>query len=156
MRRTSVRSDTAILLVEDDIVDVESVTRALRHNGVTNPLYVARNGEDALAFLRHAGRYAGDNGAPHPGLILLDLNMPVMNGKELLARMKTDQELRRIPVVVLTTSREEGDIIATYDLGVAGYIVKPLDFDTFCEAIGTLDRYWTLCEPVPVTRGRWD
>lgn len=136
-----------ILLVEDDQVDVMTVKRAFREAKITNLLFVVGNGEEALNFLRHGGAYAKpDNPAPRPGIILLDLNMPVMDGIEFLKIVKNDDDLKRIPVVVLTTSTEESDRLKSYDFSVAGYIAKPVDFKKFVEAIRIIDLYWTLSE----------
>lgn len=135
-----------ILLVEDDTVDVMNVRRAFKKQKITNPLYVVTNGAEALDFLRHCGKFADPARAPRPGVILLDLNLPVMNGIEFLREVKHDPQLRLIPVVVLTTSGEERDRIESYQLGVAGYIVKPVDFEKFVNAVTTIDLYWELCE----------
>jgi CheY-like chemotaxis protein len=135
-----------ILLVEDDMVDVKTVRRAFKQSKITNPIYETCNGEEALAFLRREGQYAD---SPRPGLILLDLNMPVMNGIELLHIIKADESLRRIPVIVLTTSKDENDLVRTYNLSVAGYIIKPVDFPQFIEVIKAINLYWSLSELVP-------
>ena len=135
-----------ILLVEDDPVDVMSVQRAFEQNQVTNSLYVVGNGEEALAFLRHKGQYSDPVAAPSPRLILLDLKMPRMGGLELLNIIKRDPDLRRIPVVVLTSSDEESDIQQSFESGVAGYIRKPVTFEKFAQAIKVFDLYWTLSE----------
>ncbi|MHB1091884.1 response regulator [Thiobacillus sp.] len=129
----------AILLVEDDEVDAMTVRRALKELHVGNPLVRAENGEEALAYLRKPGEAM-------PCLILLDLNMPVMGGIEFLQLVKYDAALRRIPVVVLTTSDEQQDKVASFDLGVAGYIRKPVDYKQFVEAVRAIDAYWTLSE----------
>ncbi|MCG6911611.1 MAG: response regulator [Deltaproteobacteria bacterium] len=126
-----------ILLIEDDRVDYITVARALREVGDRNDLVNAKNGEEALAFLK-----APEN--KKPCVILLDINMPRMNGIEFLRVVKNDPDLRRIPVVVLTTSRAEQDIEASFDLGVAGYMVKPLDYREFIEMVITVARYWRL------------
>jgi len=128
--------DKTILLVDDDIVDVKTTLRALQQHDVPNPLCVVHNGAEALAYLRREGEYAD---AEQPAVILLDLNMPVMNGIEFLHAMKSDERLKDIPVVVLTTSREESDLTASQELGAAGYIVKPLEFGTFLDAIRAVD-----------------
>lgn len=128
-----------ILLVEDDQVDAMTVQRALREIKVTNPLPHVGNGEEAVAYLRNPQNVK-------PGIILLDLNMPRMNGIEFLRVVKRDPELRRIPVVVLTTSKEEQDRVNSFDLGVAGYMLKPVDYRQFVEVIRTIDAYWTLSE----------
>jgi CheY-like chemotaxis protein len=133
------RSKKPILLVEDDSVDAMTVKRALRDINVTNPLVVATDGEEALEFLR-------DGRDEKPGIILLDLNMPKMNGIELLRVVKQDDSLKRIPVVVLTTSREDQDRIQSFSLSVAGYMVKPVDYLKFVEVVRTIDLYWTLSE----------
>jgi CheY-like chemotaxis protein len=129
----------SILLVEDDAVDVMTVKRALRDINVTNPLAVASNGEEALEYLR-----SGKN--EMPGIILLDLNMPRMNGIEFLRIDKQDAELKRIPVVVLTTSKEEQGKVESFNLGVAGYMIKPVDYMQFVETMRTIHVYWTLSE----------
>ena len=133
------RNLAPLLLVEDDLVDVMTVKRALRDLNVTNPLRVVHNGEEALAHLRLSGQSL-------PGLILLDLNMPRMNGIEFLEVIKHDEHLRRIPVVVLTTSKEEQDRVNSFNLSVAGYMVKPVDYRQFVEVIRTIQLYWTLSE----------
>lgn len=138
--------DFPILLVEDDDVDVENVTRAFRENKIDNPLYVARHGEEALHLLRD-GLPEGDAPAPfRPGLILLDINMPIMNGIELLGHLKRDPELCAIPVVVLTTSQEESDRRESFRHSVAGYIIKPVEFSDFVAVVNIVDRYWSLSE----------
>jgi CheY-like chemotaxis protein len=129
-----------ILLVEDDQVDVMNVERAFQKSRILNPLHLAGNGEEALEKLR-----AGDIPL-HQLLILLDLNMPKMNGIEFLREVRADDTLRRLPVVVLTTSDDERDRIDAYDLNVAGYILKPVTFMSFVEAMNTLNKYWTLVE----------
>lgn len=131
--------DKPILLVEDDRVDVLTVKRALKEINVTNPVVNPENGEEALKYLR-------DPGNARPCIILLDLNMPIMNGIEFLQAVKNDILLKRIPVVVLTTSKEEQDKISSFDLGVAGYMAKPVDYRHFVEVMRTFDAYWTISE----------
>ncbi|MBN2008777.1 response regulator [candidate division KSB1 bacterium] len=133
------RDNRPILLAEDDKVDAMTVKRALKDLHVTNQLFVAENGEEALQFLKNAEMR-------RPGIILLDLNMPKMNGIELLEALKHDNELRRIPVVMLTTSKEEQDKLQSFNLGAAGYMVKPVDYKKFVEVVRTIDLYWTLSE----------
>jgi len=133
-----------ILLVEDDKVDQKATKRAFNDLKIMNPLEITQNGEEALAYLR-------DPQNNNPCLILLDLNMPKMNGIEFLKIAKNDDKLKRIPVVVLTTSEEEEDATESYNLGVAGYIVKPVDYKQFIEAIRTINDYWNLC--LVVTNG---
>ena len=132
-------SSKPVLLVEDDAVDAMTVRRAFKDLKILNPLVHSGNGEEALAYLR-------DLSNERPCVILLDLNMPKMNGVEFLKVAKADTDLKKIPVVVLTTSREEYDIVQSFRLSVAGYIVKPVDYKNFVEAIRTLDLYWTLSE----------
>ncbi len=132
-------ADKPILLVEDDQVDVMTVKRALNDIRVTNPLVNPENGEEALKYLR-------DPESKKPCIILLDLNMPIMNGIEFLQVVKHDAALRRIPVVVLTTSEEQQDKVNSFDLGVAGYMAKPVDYRQFVEVMRTIDAYWTLSE----------
>lgn len=130
-----------IMLVEDDDVDVMSVSRAFKKLNITNPLAIARDGVEALAMLR------GDGQAKiTPRIILLDLNMPRMGGLEFLQELRTDPNLQAITVVVLTTSNEERDRVQAYQLNVAGYIVKPVTPVTFVEAMATFNKYWTLSE----------
>ena len=132
-----------ILLVDDDEVDVMNVQRAFKRNNIVNPLYVATNGLEALDMLRGKGVEA----IPGPRrLILLDLNMPRMNGLEFLRALREDPELRPLTVVVLTTSDDERDRIEAYNLNVAGYMLKPVTFTAFVEAMATLNKYWTINE----------
>jgi CheY-like chemotaxis protein len=131
------RSSKPILLVEDDTVDVMTVKRALKDIHVTSELVPARDGEEALAYLR-------DDENAKPCVILLDLNMPRMNGTEFMRIAKADEALRRIPIIVLTTSNSDQDISRSFELGAAGYMVKSVDYKKFMEIIKTIDLYWTL------------
>ena len=133
------KSMRPILLVEDDRVDAMTLKRALKDLKVTNPLVHKLNGEEALDYLQ-------SDSNDKPCVIILDLNMPKMNGMEFLKIAKADETLRRIPVVVLTTSRDEWDRFQSFDLSVAGYIIKPADYKRFLEAIRTIHLYWTLSE----------
>ena len=134
-----------ILLVEDDEVDVMNVKRAFKKYKITNPLYIAGNGIEALEMLR-----SQNNQSPiipeTRRLVLLDLNMPKMNGLEFLHEIRNDDNLKRTPVIVLTTSDEDKDRIEAYNLNVAGYILKPVTFANFADVMITLNKYWTLCE----------
>ena len=143
------RNNISILLVEDDQVDVMTVKRAFEENNIANPLHITSNGEEALAYLRNEGGFIDPQRYPKPGIIILDLNMPVMNGIEFLKVVKADDDLRRIPVIILTTSSAEEDRVKCFDLNVAGYIVKPIDFNKFVEAVRLIDLYWTLSELYP-------
>lgn len=129
-----------ILLVEDDEVDVMNVRRAFERNNVSNPLFVAGNGLEGLDVLR------GDEMPKERRLVLLDLNMPKMNGIEFLQALRADPDLAATPVVVLTTSNDDQDKIDAYNLNVAGYLLKPVTFNNFCEKMTALDKYWTLVE----------
>lgn len=129
-----------ILLVEDDEVDVMNVQRAFRKNNIANRVFHAGNGAEALEMLR-------DGSMPRDRrIILLDLNMPKMNGIEFLRALRDDPELRATPVIVLTTSNDERDRIEAFHLNVAGYILKPVTFANFCETMAALDKYWALVE----------
>jgi CheY-like chemotaxis protein len=133
------RDDKPILLIEDDDIDAEVVELALQELHVSNPLVRVTDGKQALAWLRDPSKRT-------PGLILLDLNLPVMNGLEFLQMAKGDEQLRNIPVVVLTTSRLTQDKLASFNLSVAGYMVKPVDSARFLEIMHAIDVYWTLSE----------
>jgi CheY-like chemotaxis protein len=128
-----------ILLVEDDQVDIMTILRALKEIHVCNPVVSMENGEAALEWLSAPDREL-------PCIILLDLNMPIMNGIEFLRLAKQNERLRRIPVVVLTTSEEQEDKVRSFDLGVAGYMAKPVDYRRFVEIMRSIDMYWTLSE----------
>jgi CheY-like chemotaxis protein len=129
-----------ILLVEDDQVDVMNVQRAFKKNNISNPLWIVGNGVEALEKLR-----SGE--IPQSRLlVLLDLNMPLMNGIEFLRHLRADGDLKQLPVVVLTTSDDERDRVEAYHMNVAGYIVKPVTFVNFCDAMSTLNKYWSLVE----------
>jgi len=131
-----------ILLVEDDEVDIMNVQRAFKRVNVSHPLFIARNGVEALEMLRKK------NNPLHPPIriILLDLNMPKMGGIQFLTELRRDPELRSISVFVMTTSAEENDKISAHNLNVAGYILKPLSFKSFTKAVEILNHYWQLCE----------
>jgi len=145
----NIKERIPILLVEDDEDDIHFVQRAFRKGKILNKLYVVRDGEEAVEFLRHTGRYANKAEAPRPGFILLDLNMPRMNGREVLDKIKKDKDLRRIPVVVLTTSDTKKDVFDSYDHGANTYITKPVEFDKFFDAVITLGKYWLSIAEVP-------
>jgi CheY-like chemotaxis protein len=128
-----------VLLVEDDYVDAMTVKRAFSDLKVTNPLIHKLNGEEALEYLR-------GEGGQKPCVILLDLNMPKMNGIEFLKIAKADDELKKIPVIVLTTSKSDEDRVETFGLSVAGYMIKPTDYKKFVETVRVIDLYWSLSE----------
>jgi CheY-like chemotaxis protein len=131
-----------ILLVDDSPEDYEATVRGLRKAGMANPIYRCENGDDALDYLFRRGKYENPSDSPRPGLILLDLNMPGTDGRETLIEIKADGELRKIPVIVLTTSTDRRDIDACYMAGANSYVKKPVDLSNFLDAIRRLKDYW--------------
>lgn len=137
------RSNPIIILMADDDDDDRFFTQeALAENRVVNDLYCVEDGEDLMDYLYQRGKYSEPGLAPRPTLILLDLNMPRKDGREALKEIKTDPNLRSIPVVVLTTSKAEEDILKTYDLGASSFITKPVDFQSMVHIMKTLGEYW--------------
>jgi two-component system, response regulator len=143
-------SDKTILLVEDNADDEELTVRALKKNNLANNLVIARDGVEALDYLFGTGAYAGRNTRVLPGLVLLDLKLPKLDGLEVLRRLRADARTRRLPVVVLTSSKEEQDLIQTYNLGANSYVRKPVDFNQFTEAVRQLGLYWLMLNEVPL------
>ena len=140
----------SILLVEDDPGDQKLVKLSLQNQKIANELHIANNGSEALEYLKQNNN--GSDGAFRPDLILLDLNMPGMSGKEFLKKVKSDQELKTIPVVILTTSDSEKDIMELYNLHASGYVKKPIDLSEFKEAIKQIAEYWfVICKKQPRT-----
>ncbi|MCL4500683.1 MAG: response regulator [Deltaproteobacteria bacterium] len=135
-----------ILMVEDNPGDVRLTVEALKEGKVRNILHTVEDGEEALKFLRRNESYAK---APRPDLILLDLNLPKMNGREVLAEIKTDPDLRRIPVVILTVSKAEQDILKTYDLHANCYINKPVDLEQFLTVVQSIENFWLTVVKLP-------
>jgi two-component system, chemotaxis family, response regulator Rcp1 len=135
-----------ILLVEDSPTDVLLAKEALEYSKIANNLHTVPDGVEAMAFLRRAGRYED---MPRPGLILLDLNLPRKDGREVLAEIKNDEKLKCIPVVVLTTSKSEADILKAYGLHANCYIVKPVDFEQFAEVVKSIENYWFAVVTLP-------
>ncbi len=135
-----------ILLVEDDPGDVLMTREAFAHHKIRNPLHVAEDGVEALRFLKREGPFGA---APRPGLILLDLNLPRKDGRELLGEIKQDPGLRTIPVVVLTTSEAEEDILRSYELHANAYVTKPVDFEKFVEVVRKIDDFWVTVVQLP-------
>lgn len=133
-----------ILMVEDNPNDAELTIRALRKKHLANPVYVAQDGQEALDFLFHTGAHSTSNSTCLPKVILLDLKLPKVSGLEVLKAVKENEKTRTIPVVILTSSREDPDIKAAYDLGANSYVVKPVEFDQFVEALSSLGFYWLL------------
>ena len=138
-----------ILLVEDNPNDVKLALHALKRHNLTNHIHVVRDGAEALEFLFCTGAYAHRSLTQSPKVVLLDLKLPLVNGLEVLQRVKGDPRTRSIPVVVLTSSHEERDIVESYRLGVNSYITKPVDFAQFTEAVRTLGMYWVLLNQPP-------
>src|SRR5471032_2679389 len=137
-----------ILLVEDNLNDIELVLNALKRNNLANEVAIARHGGDALDYLHRRGAFAGREG-DDPIFILLDLKMPKVDGLEVLRQIKVDEKLKLIPVVMLTSSNEESDLVKSYRLGVNAYVVKPVDFTQFVEAIRQLGIFWAVINVPP-------
>lgn len=138
-----------ILLVEDNVQDIEITQRAFAKGRVRNELTVVRDGEEAIDYLYHRGKYQDPATSPRPGMILLDLNLPKVGGLEVLQQIKKDDQLRPIPVIVLTVSQREEDIVRSYDLGVNTYIQKPVEFDNFMRVVNAVHEYWILIATLP-------
>ena len=144
------RSPLVILLTDDDEEDLQMTVEALRESRLGNDVRTTRDGEELMDYLLRRGRYADPSEAPTPGLILLDLNMPRKDGREALAEIKANPDLRRIPVIVLTTSKAEEDIFRSYDLGVNSFITKPVTFAGLVDAMKVLSRYWFEIADLPL------
>jgi CheY-like chemotaxis protein len=142
----------SVLLVEDNPNDVELTLSALKEARLANEIIVANDGEEALEYLMRRGRYAGRT-TPNPAVILLDLKMPKIDGHEVLRRIRADPYLRLIPVVILTSSREEKDLYSSYDKGANSYVVKPVDFEEFIGGISKLGVFWAVLNEPPPGRG---
>lgn len=136
----------AVLLVEDDHLDIKAVKRAFTETKIMNPLVCCTNGKEALDYLRKSGHDSDAEPPKAVGLIMLDLDMPIMGGIEFLREYRADHSICHPPVVVLTTSRQEEEKLESYRLGIAGYIVKPVEFSGFVDAVKRVDLYWSLCE----------
>jgi CheY-like chemotaxis protein len=138
-----------ILLIEDNPEDVEITLRAFQKNHFANKIHVVRDGEEALECLFSTGRYAEDSPCQNTKLILLDLKLPKVDGLEILQKCKSDPRTKHIPIVVLTSSREEQDLARSYDYGVNSYVVKPVDFPQFTDTVRQLGLYWILLNQMP-------
>jgi chemotaxis family two-component system response regulator Rcp1 len=143
---TSNTEPIEILMVEDNVKDARLAEETLRDSKIHNNLYHVKDGVEAMQFLHRQGAYAQ---APHPDLILLDLNLPRKDGREVLAEIKEDPELRLVPVVVLTTSEAERDLVRTYDLHANAYVVKPIDLDRFVEVVQAIEDFWFAIVKLP-------
>jgi CheY-like chemotaxis protein len=137
-------NEVEILIVEDNPNDAEMALRAMKKNNIANHVMVVNNGEEALDFIFTRGGFADREKCSHPKLILLDLNLPKMSGLDVLKEIKNNPKTKIIPVVMMTSSKEETDIVRSYELGVNSYIVKPVNFDKFVEAVHELGFYWLL------------
>ena len=139
-----------ILLVEDNLCDAELTIRALEEHHLANKLVHLKDGAEALDFIFGRGAYAGRETSQHPRVVLLDLKMPKVDGLEVLRALKSDERTKSIPVVVLTSSAEQKDLVQSYQLGVNSYIVKPVDFDSFSKAVSEQGCYWLLFNRQPI------
>jgi CheY-like chemotaxis protein len=147
---TALTEDVEILLVEDNPTDAELTTLALKEHNLANKMVWVKDGAEALDFLFATGTYAGRKIEQGPRVVLLDLRLPKVDGLEVLRRIKADERTRRIPVVVVTSSKEDRDVVASYDLGVNSYISKPVEFDEFSRVVSELGMYWLLINRPPV------
>jgi two-component system, response regulator len=138
-----------ILLAEDNPADAEMAMDALREAKLANPVVHVEDGVDALDYLLHRGAFA-NRGAGDPAVVLLDIKMPRLDGLEVLKQMRSDEKLKRVPVVILSSSREESDLIRSWDLGVNAYVVKPVDVSQFFSAIQTVGRFWAVLNEAPL------
>jgi CheY-like chemotaxis protein len=146
------KKSIAILIADDDAEDRLLAKEALEESRLTNSLQFVENGEELMDYLFHRGKYANKEEFPTPGLILLDLNMPKKDGREALREIKADKDLRIIPIVVLTTSKAEEDILRTYDLGVSSFITKPVTFGALVDIMRTLSKYWFEIVELPTVK----
>lgn len=153
MNAAAATAATPILIVEDNVEDFEATRRAFRRSGMVNPIHRCLDGDSALDYLQRRGPYADPATSPRPGIILLDLNLPGTDGRQVLAEVKADSGLRQIPVIVLTTSDDEQDIQACYDAGANSYIQKPVDLPGFVEAVRRLREYWMEVVILPTVPG---
>ena len=142
-------NEVELLLVEDNPDDVELTVRALKKGNLANKIHVVRDGEEALEYIFACGKYSDRDISHHPKVVLLDLKLPKVDGLEVLREIRSDERTRQMPVVVLTSSHEEGDVVESYSLGVNSYIVKPVDFDKFAETVSRLGFYWLLLNQPP-------
>jgi CheY-like chemotaxis protein len=141
-----VKKPFVVLLAEDDEHDITATNRAWKKHNIANQLYIVNDGEECLDFLRRRGKYSEPGAAPRPGILLLDIKMPRMDGLTVLKYIREDEELQHLPVIILTTSKAEEDRLKGYNLGVNAYIVKPVGFENFSEAVRTINLFWQLVE----------
>ena len=145
--------DRVILLVEDNPDDEMLTLRAFKKNNIANEVIIARDGAEALEYLFGTGQYEKRDLSIMPAVILLDLKLPKVDGLEVLRRLRANDRTRRLPVVIVTSSKEERDIVSSYDMGANSYIHKPVDFDRFIQAVGQLGLYWLLLNELPPKQG---
>ncbi len=142
-----------VLIAEDNEHDLVATKRAWKKYNIANPLHVVRDGEECLDYLHQRGKYSEPGSAPRPGILLLDIKMPKMDGLTVLEHIREDEKLHRLPVVILTTSKAEEDRLRSYDLGANAYIMKPVGFQNFAEAVRTINLFWELVELPEWTNG---
>ena len=135
-----------VLMAEDNEHDIVATKRAWKENNIANPLYIVRDGEECLDYLHQRDKYSEPGSAPRPGILLLDIKMPKMDGLAVLSQIREDEKLHRLPVVILTTSKAEEDRLKSYDLGANAYIVKPVGFQNLAEAVRTINLFWQLVD----------
>lgn len=135
-----------VLMAEDSEHDIVATKRAWKKNNIANPLYIVRDGEECLDYLYQRGKYGEPNSAPRPGIVLLDIKMPKMDGLAVLKHIRENEKFHRLPVIMLTTSKAEEDRFKSYDLGANAYITKPVGFQNFAEAVRTIHLFWQLVE----------
>jgi len=133
-----------VLMAEDDEHDILATKRAWKKNNIMNPLYVVRDGEECLDYLHQRGKYSEAGSAPNPGILLLDLKMPKLDGLAVLKQVRESEKFRHLPVIILTSSKDEGDRLNSYDLGVNAYIVKPVGFDNLSRAVKAINVFWQM------------
>jgi CheY-like chemotaxis protein len=135
-----------VLMAEDSEHDIIATKRAWKKNKIANPLYIVRDGEECLDYLYQRGKYSESDSAPRPGILLLDIKMPKMDGLAVLQHIRENRKLRYLPVIILTTSKAEEDRFRSYDLGANAYVTKPVGFQNFAEAVRTINLFWQLVE----------
>lgn len=151
MKTGKEKTQVPILIADDDLDDCLLMREALRESRLLNEVHFVQNGEELLQYLHHEGPYTDQDRFPRPGLILLDLNMPRMDGREALRALKSDDSLRQIPVVILTTSESEEDIVRTYNLGVNSFITKPVEFHDLVNTLKEIGHYWFELVELPAS-----
>ncbi len=141
-----IKDPFVVLMAEDNEHDIIATQRAWRKHNIANPLFIVRDGEECMEYLQQRGRYSAPGSAPRPGIVLLDIKMPRLDGLAVLERIRADEKLCRLPVIILTSSKIEQDRLRSYDLGANAYITKPVGFDNFSDAVKTINLFWQLVE----------